>query len=424
MSAITPDPAYSPPLRASGRRNAPVDDERFDDEDDGPSVGLVDLLTWIGRGKRFIGLSTLVAVLVGLGVSMLLPVMFTARTTLLPPGSQQQSGSAAALAALGSLGGLAGGMAAKTPDELYVSLLKSDTIQRALDQRFNLRERYEVENYEGLRRAMPQYIRVLSDKKSGLISVDVDDRDPKFAADLANAHGGEITKLLGRLAVTEAQQRRVFFEQQLNTTKENLIKAEQFLQALQEKSGVIVLDKQAEALIEGAARLRASISEREVQLRVLRTGATEQNPEVIRLNSELRAMRSELSRIESNTGGTAGSSVDIPVGRLPEAGLEYVRARREVKLQETLLESMVRQLEVAKLDEAKDGPVLQQVDVALPPDHKSKPSRALITIAFFLAGLLLSAIYVVWREYMALVRAENPETAAAWVGLRKAWTAR
>jgi len=351
-------------------------------------------------------------------------VMLTARTTLLPPGSQQQSGSAAALAALGSLGGLAGGMAAKTPDELYVSLLKSDTIQRALDQRFNLRERYEVENYEGLRRAMPQYIRVLSDKKSGLISVDVDDRDPKFAADLANAHGGEITKLLGRLAVTEAQQRRVFFEQQLNTTKENLIKAEQFLQALQEKSGVIVLDKQAEALIEGAARLRASISEREVQLRVLRTGATEQNPEVIRLNSELRAMRSELSRIESNTGGTAGSSVDIPVGRLPEAGLEYVRARREVKLQETLLESMVRQLEVAKLDEAKDGPVLQQVDVALPPDHKSKPSRALITIAFFLAGLLLSAIYVVWREYMALVRAENPETAAAWLGLRKAWTAR
>jgi tyrosine-protein kinase Etk/Wzc len=424
MSAITPDATSSPPFRAPGRRTEAVDADRFDDEDDGPSVGLVDLLTWIGRGKRFIGLCTLVAALVGLGVSMLLPVMFTARTTLLPPGSQQQSGSAAALAALGSLGGLAGGVSAKTPDELYVSLLKSDTIQRALDQRFNLRERYEVENYEGLRRAMPQYIRVLSDKKSGLISVDVDDRDPKFAADLANAHGGEITKLLGRLAVTEAQQRRVFFEQQLNTTKENLIKAEQFLQASQEKSGVIVLDKQAEALIEGAARLRASISEREVQLRVLRTGATEQNPEVIRLNSELRAMRSELSRIESNTGGTAGSSVDIPVGRLPEASLEYVRARREVKLQETLLESMVRQLEVAKLDEAKDGPVLQQVDVALPPDHKSKPSRALITIAFFMAGLLLSAVWIIWREYMALVRSEDPETAAAWLGLRKAWTAR
>jgi capsule polysaccharide export protein KpsE/RkpR len=379
------------------------------------------VLTWLGRGKWFVVLATLVATLVGLGYSLTLGPVFTARTTLLPPGAQQQGGGAAALAALGSLGGLAGSVGAKTPDELYVALLKSDTIQRALDQRFHLKERYNAEVYEVLRRTMPLYIHVASDKKTGLIYLDVDDRDPQFAADLANAHSAEITKLLGRLAVTEAQQRRVFFEQQLNTTKENLIKAEQSLQVLQEKSGVIVLDKQAEALIEAAARLRASISEREIKLAVLRTGATEQNPEVIRLNSELRGLRAELTRVESNAGGPTGSAVDIPVGRLPGAGIEYVRARREVKLQETLLESMVRQLEIAKLDEAKDGPVLQQVDVALPPDHKSKPSRASITITWFVLGAVLSTIWVIWREYARLVRATRPETAAAWQGLRRAW---
>jgi hypothetical protein len=149
---------------------------------------------------------------------------------------------------------------------------------------------------------------------------------------------------------------------------------------VQEKSGVIVLDKQAEALITGAAMVRAQISEREVQLKVLRTAATPQNPDVIRLNSELRALRSELARMESAQGGANGSAVDMPVGRIPEAAIEYVRARRELKIQETLLESMIRQFEIAKLDEAKEGPRLQQVDVALPPDRKSKPSRALIVL--------------------------------------------
>jgi tyrosine-protein kinase Etk/Wzc len=252
----------------------------------------------------------------------------------------------------------------------------------------------------------------------------VDDKDAKFAADLANAHEGEVTKLLGRLAVSEAQLRRAFFEKQLQDTKENLIKAEQSLQSVQEKSGVIVLDKQAEALITNAALLRAQISEREVQLRVLRTSATEQNPAVMRLNSELRGLRSELARMESSQGGAPGSAVDMPVGRIPEAAVGYVRARRELKLQETLLEGMVRQYEIAKLDEAKEGPTLQQVDVALPPDHKSRPARALIVLASALLALLLVSAWVVVRRYAATLRALDPTAATAWRSLSRAWSFR
>ena len=400
---------------------APMHDEQ---EELGPRIGLVDLLTWLGQGKRLIALVALAAAVVSTVYAFTTPLIYTARVTLLPPGSQQQSSSAAALAQLGALGGLAGGLGGKTPDELYVALLKSDTVQRALIDRFDLKKRYGVDTYEVLRKTLPNYIRVSSDKKSGLITVEVDDQVPQFAADLANAHAGEITKVLGRLAVSEAQLRRVFFEQQLTETKERLVKAEIGLRDVQEKSGVIVLDKQAEALIGGAATLRAQIAEREVQMKVLRTGATDQNPDVMRLGSELRALRSELARMESTQGGAAGSAVDMPVGKIPEAAIDYVRARRELKLQETLMESMVRQYEVAKLDEAKEGPVLQQVDAALPPDRKSKPARAVIVLASTLLGLLAACVFVVWRSYVALARQLDPQSAAAWGAMARAWRLR
>ena len=394
------------------------------DGDDGPAVGVTDVLTWLGDAKALIGAVTLAAAILSLIVALVLPPIYTARTTLLAPGSQQQSGSAAALAALGSLGGLAGGLAPKSPDELYVALLRSDSVDHALDERFNLKSHYDVDSFEILRKVLPGYIRVASDKKSGIISVEVDDRNAQFAADLANAHEAEVTKLLGRLAVSEAQLRRVFFEKQLKDTKEDLIKAEKALQGVQEKSGVIVLDKQAEALINGAALLRAQITEREVQLKVLRTSATEQNPDVQRLNSELQALHSELARMESTQGGTSGSAVDMPVGKIPEAAVDYVRARRELKLQETLLESMVRQYEIAKLDEAKEGPALQQVDIALPPDHKSKPSRAMIVLGSTLATFFAAAAWVVVRRYAALTRAADPQREAAWKRLMRAWSLR
>jgi len=399
-------------------------DQEHDDE---PLFGLLDVVTWLGEGKRTIAAVTGAAIVLSLAASFLVRPTFTARTTLLPPGSQQQSSSAAALAALGSLGGLAGGIAAKTPDELYVNLLKSDTVQRALAERFDLYKRYHVATYEAMRRTLPTFVRVTSDKKSGVITLEVDDEDPKFSADLANGYHAELTKLLGRLAVSEAQQRRAFFDQQLRETKENLVKAETALRTVQEKSGMIVLDQQAEAIIKAVAELKTRIIEREVRLKVMRTSTTAQNPDVQLLVSEIAALRGELARMESASATAAAASasapggIDIPVGKLPAAAIDYVRAAREVKFQETMLATMLRQYETAKLDEAKEGPVLQQVDVALPPDHKSKPSKGIIVLLSTLLALLGSSVVVVWRRYGALVRERDPEAAAAWARVGSAW---
>lgn len=391
-------------------------DERLDDE---AVVSFVEIATWLGEGKGTIAVVTLVATLLAAAWAFTRTPIYTASTALLAPNAQQSSGTNA-LATLAAAGVL-GGSVTKTPDEFYTALLKSNSVLRSLDERFQLREHYHFSTFEALRRGISGYIRVTPDKKSGLITVSVDDEDPKFAAELANAHLPEVSKVLGRLAVSEAQQRRKFFEQQLGESKESLVKAEQALRAVQEKSGVVVLDKQAEALIIGASEIRARIAEREVQLKVLRTGATERNPEVMRLSSELAALRAELQRMESNSDGPPGGPADIPVGRLPEASIEYIRAQRNLKLQETLLEAMVRQFEIAKLDEAKEAPSLQLVDKAAPPDHKSKPSRLTIIVVGFLLGLFGSIAVIVARRYSAQMHAQDPQAAQTWRTLISAW---
>lgn len=402
----------------------PAEPEGYAHEENEAAINLMDALSWLGDGKRLIAATTLGATLLALLIALLLTPYYTARVTLMPPGSQQSGGAAAALASLGAVGGLAGSLGGKSAEELYVAIIKSDSVVRGLAAKFALKERYDVETHETLRVTVPKYIRASSDKKSGLITIEVDDKDPKFAADLANAHVAEVTKVLGRLTVTEAQQRRVFFENQLGTTKENLVKAEAELRRVQEKSGVVVLDRQAEALLSSVARARALIAEREVQLKVLRTAATDQNPDVRRLLSEIMALRDELARMESTGGAAGGSATDLPVGKIPAAAVDFLRAVRELKLQESLLEIMVRQYELAKLDEAREGPQLQIVDSAQPPDYKSKPSRALIVVAAALLSLLVSTGWVLFRAALASRHDRHPEDKQAWQRVRNSWQLR
>lgn len=368
-------------------------------------ISLLDLLIVLAKHKKLVlGLPFAAAVLAA-GLSLLLPNVYTATARILPP-QQGQSTAAAMLGQLGALAGAAGGsLGIKNPNDLYVGMLKSRTVADSLIARHKLQTRYEENTLDDTRKALEKVTNI-SAGKDGIIAIEVDDEDPRFAAELANAYVDELHRLNQTLAVTEAAQRRLFFERQLQQTKDSLTQAEVELNKVQQATGVVQLDAQGKAAIEAVAALRARIAAKEVELAAVRTFATEQNPDYLRLTQELAGLRGQLARFER--GGEASA---LPsAGKLTEAGLDYVRKLREVKYQETVFELLARQFEAAKLDEARNASLIQVLDKAVPPDRKSKPKRSLIVLLASLAAGLVTVIVAFMRE--ARERAvQDPEQA-------------
>lgn len=373
---------------------------------DDDEISLLDLLHTVVDNLRLLVLGPLAVGLVALGISFLVTPTFTATTKFLPP-QQQQSAAAAMLQSLGALGGIAGAATGlKNPNDQYVSFLQSRSLQDALIQRFNLMERYEAQFPQDARLALSSNIRV-SSGKDGLISVEVDDHDPAFAAELANAHVQELTQLLGRLAVTEAQQRRVFFEKQLNDAKEKLTQAEQALQA----SGVNVsaLKSDPQAAVEGLAQLQASITAQEVKVATMRSYLTENAPDFRQAMTELNALRAQLRKAEASQPKTGA-----------EGDSDYVAKFRDFKYHETLFELFAKQYELARVDESREGAVIQVVDVAQPPDRKSKPKKAMIAVLATLASGFALLLFVFVRQALRNA-AQDAEAATKLQQLHAAW---
>jgi uncharacterized protein involved in exopolysaccharide biosynthesis len=224
--------------------------------------------------------------------------------------------------------------------------------------------------------------------KDGMIHISVEDRDPRRAADLANGYIDQFRLQSQHLAIGEASQRRLFFEQQLEQAKDNLANAEEAMKETEQKTGVIQLDSQARALIESAASLRAQVAAKEVQIQGMRTYATGENSQVVQAQQELESMRAQLAKLGGSEDSASGGLI-VPKGQVPEAGLEYIRKLRDVKYNETIFDILARQFEVAKLDEAKQGALVQVVDPAVPPDRRSFPKRGLLVIGATALGLFL-----------------------------------
>ena len=366
-------------------------------------ISLLDLLQVVVDNLRLLLLGPLVVGLAALGFSFTIAPTFTAKTQFLPP-QQQQSAAASMLASLGSLGSLAGAAGIKNPSDQYVAFLKSVSVRDALIERFKLIERYNAKAKADAQQALTGNTRIASGK-DGLISVEVDDKDPQFAADIANAHVDELRKLLARLAVTEAQQRRVFFEKQLAQTKDNLVKAEQALKSTGVNSSA--LKSTPAAAVETVARLKAMISAQEVKLASMRGYLSESAPDFKLALNELAAYRSQLAKAEENEP-TSTSATD------------YVARFRDYKYHETLFELFAKQYELARVDESREGAVIQVLDVAQPPERKSKPKKALIAIIATLATGVALLLWVFVRQ--ALRTASNsPETAEKLQTLRTGW---
>lgn len=322
------------------------------------------------------------------------------------PPQQQQSAAASMLASLGALGGLAGAATGlKNPADQYVSFMKSRTMQDTLVDRFKLMDRYQAEYRANARNALGDNVMIAS-AKDGLITIDASDIDPAFAAQLANAYVEELGHLLSRLAVTEAQQRRMFFEKQLNNTKDNLTKADQALKASGINSNV--LKSNPAAAVAGLAELKATIAAQEIKLASMRGYLTESAPDFKQAQTELSAMRNQLARADKEEPTTAGADGD------------YISKFRDFKYHETLFELFARQYEMARIDESREGAVIQVVDVALPPELKAKPKKTQIVIMTTLVVGFALLLFVFIRQALRGA-AQTPESAEKLSRLRQAW---
>lgn len=376
-------------------------------------VHLLDLFIALARHKKLVIFTPIVTGALALAVSLYMTPIFSSTAKIMPPQQQQSTGVTAMLGQLGGLAGAAGGIAGlKNPNDLYVGLLESRTISDNLITRLKLKDYYQRKTMDETRQALANSVDIESGKKDGLISIKVTDEQPQFAADLANAYVDELAKLTETLAISEASQRRLFFEKQLEETKKQLEDAEVALKATQEKTGIILPDGQIQAIIGGIAQLKGMVAAKEVQLNSMRTFAASQNPDLLRTQEELRGMQAQLAKLEKDRPSSKGDFM-VPLGKIPEAGVEYVRSLRNVKYYETIFEMLAKQYELAKIDEAKQSSLIQLLDKAVPAERKSKPRRAFITSVGIFGGFVLG-VSIAFACALYDASRKNPANSARW----------
>jgi uncharacterized protein involved in exopolysaccharide biosynthesis len=392
--------------------------QKPEDEDDNTgsrhreAVSLLDVVLLIGTQKwLFLGI-TIVGTAGFLALALLMPRYYVASTLVLTP-QQPQSGASMLLAQLGPLANMAGVAGGKAPDEMYVALLKVKKVKSAIVEKHRLVERYQATSPLVAEEILSSRSSFGSDKKTGLISISVDDESPSEAASIANAYVEELRKLLSDLAVTEAQQRRVFLDKQVSQRMEEVLAAERKFRQDLSTSGMSLTDVVADSTLKAGIELRAQIAALEVKLQTLRQFATSQNPDVQRVLAELGALRQQLSKVESggkkpeNEGDGAGPS-----------NLAAASSYRDYKVKQAALDALVQQLELTKIDVAKEGPLLQQVDVAQPPERATKPSRLLIVVVGFMASFALGAVVALMK---AGVQNANAATKEKMRALKTVW---
>jgi tyrosine-protein kinase Etk/Wzc len=389
-------------------------------------ISLLDILIVLLAKKRFIIRFVTAITILAIIVALVLPVQYEAKVVLLPPAQSSTVGAsllgqAENVGALGSLAALAGAsLGLKNPTDMYVSLLKSRTVADAMIQRFDLMQEYHAKKLSDGRKALERRTTVEAGTKDGLIRLNVLDHDPNRAAQLANGYVEEFRKLSASLAITEAARRRLFFEGQVKEAKDKLAAAEDAMARTQQSTGVLQIDSQARALIESAAVLRAQVVAKQVQIEGMRSFATDENPNVVLAKQELAALEAQLQRV-AGSQQDPGSDIILSKGRVTHEGMEYLRRYRDLRYQEAMFELLSKEFEIAKLDEAREGAIVQVIDTAIPPDRKSSPHRILIVLISTICGFIAVASWVIVQDRLrnALQLPENRQRVRVAKGLWK-----
>jgi tyrosine-protein kinase Etk/Wzc len=358
-------------------------------------AGFLKIIVLIARVRRRLAFSIFFTMLASAGLVMLIPVSYTATAVILAP--QPSSSASALLSQIGSLASLApdlmeGGGGAKTPVETLLGILSSRTIGDQMIERFGLQRLYHSKHMVDTRKALAMHTRVEA-TKGYLIRISVEDQSATRAADMANGYVDLLYNINHRLALTQSAQRRVFLEAQVNAERDALSNSELAFKRAQESTGVVQLSAQAEVTLRTITQLRSEMVSRELQLEQLRTMATEHNEKVTEMETGIGALRAQLAKAEKGANDAQTSDYFLAAGKVPAAGLEYIRTTRDMRYHEALFEALSKQYEMARMDEAKAPPLLQVVDRAIPLDRKTWPPRTLLVL---LSGLLAAICVIGW----------------------------
>jgi tyrosine-protein kinase Etk/Wzc len=363
---------------------------------DAAEIDFLDYLEIVLKRKKVVIKATAIALVLSAIIVMILPKTYQATARILPP--QQDQGLVAMMMSGGSggLAGLAGNLLGTgTSADQFASIMQSERMMGAIIDRFKLMEEYKKDFRVDMYEKMSKIVDITAGKKDGIITITVEDEDPKKAADIANAYIGELNKVVAELSTSAAGGNRVFLEGRLARARADLTKAEDAMKAFQVKYNAINVPDQAKASIEGVALLKAQIAVQEGQLSAVRSQLMDSAPEVQTIKATIGKLKAQLAGLEGTGTGAIPS-----VGSVPALGVQQVRLLREFKTQEMIVELLTKQYELAKLTEAKDVNSIQVIQKAEVPDKKYKPKRRNIVLGATFVVFILSVSYVMVLNYV------------------------
>lgn len=341
--------------------------------------------------KKIIAVTLLTAILAAI-YSLFLPNIYTARAKILP--LQQQSNMLPSALMQGAMANIPGDLFTdKTPAKLYAELLKIESLRDPIIERYKLFDLYKRKYRQDVQARLNENIAIITGKE-GIITVAVDDRDPKRAAGMANDLIAELQKMTVTFNTTGAGNNRAFLEERLAKAKANLEISADTLKKFQEKNKALSFTDQAAGSIKGIAELEALVADKEVQLALLRRTLTDSTPEVKNLKTVIANLKAQIARYESGKGG----GVVPKLGSAPELAKEYLTVMRGFKTSEAIVELLTKQYEMAKMSEANDVPTLQVLQKAVAPERKSRPARARIVLTAAFVALFFSITGVLLFE--------------------------
>lgn len=372
---------------------------------------LLDYFKILIKRKLLIGLIILASFTGSLIISSLLPKRYSSTASILPPQQESSIGAGIMSQLPGGLGSLAGGvLGAKSPSDLWVGILKSRNLRDALITRFDLENVLGKKTLEDTRAAFDKMI-IVSKSKEEIISISVEDKDPKRAAAIANAFIEELERINKGIVMTSGKRTRVFVEERLNEAKGGLTNAENNMRSFQEKNRAVKLDDQSKAIIEALGTVKGQLIAKELELKVLLSYATPNNPYAEILKTQVEDLKGKLRELEDGKGtpgNPASRDIFIPTSEIPGLMIQYARLLRDAKVQQTLYELLTQQYEMSRIQEAKDTPTVQVLDIAKVPQKKSKPNRTIIVLLSTITSVFFGVFLAILLEYIR----ENKEIMA------------